>query len=117
MFALIKRVGEKDENLASSFYSIMLSTNFLTLFLVSKLIFPVYLINEFLLKSSFFIVFFVLHFVCKFYFLKKQNYRPIIAYYDQEYTNKKKYFAVIGILYFIFSPTVFLVSAIWLSKI
>ena len=27
MFALVKRVGEKDENLASFFYPILLSTN------------------------------------------------------------------------------------------
>ena len=36
MFALIKRVGVKDENLASLFYSILLFTNILTLSLFFK---------------------------------------------------------------------------------
>lgn len=40
VFALVKRVGEKDENLASLLYSLLLSTNTIMLFFPLKFIIP-----------------------------------------------------------------------------
>jgi hypothetical protein len=116
IFALVKRVGEKDENLASSFYAVLLSTNVLSLLLLSKLIIPLNLINQYLLKGSFFIIFFIWYFVCKHYFLKKENYFRIISHYEEMFPGKKKQMALIGIAYFLLTPLTFIVLATWLSR-
>lgn len=117
VFALVKRVGEKDENLASSFYAVLLSTNVLSVFLLFKLVIPLNLVHPYLLKGSFFIVFFFLYFVCKLYFLKKENYIRIISHYEGRFPNKKKQMALIGIAYFLLTPLTFIILAMWLSRI
>ncbi len=117
VFALVKRVGEKDEVLASSFYAILLSTNVLSLILLSKLVIHLNLVHQYLLKGSFFIVFFFLYFICKYYFIKKENYIKIISHYEKKFTNKKKQMILIGIAYFLLTPFVFISLAMWLSKI
>src|SRR4051812_34573417 len=87
VFALVKRVGEKDENLASSMHSVLLSTYTIVLFFPLKFIIPKGALTPFpyniLTKVSFFIVFFVWYFICKYYFLKKENYIRIISHYEE----------------------------------
>jgi hypothetical protein len=116
MFALIKRVGEKDENLVSFFNAMLLSINILLLFLLSKFIFPLYFINLYLLMSSLFIVFFALYFTYKYYFLKKGNYIKIIANLEKKFPNCKRQMAVVGISYSLFTFLSFFLTAVYLAN-
>jgi len=121
MFALVKRVGEKDENLASSFYAIILSTNTIALSFPLKFIIPKGSLAPFpynvLIKAAFISIFFIWYFICKYYFLKKENYKRIISYYEEKYPGKNKQMATIGITFFILTPLVFISLAMWLSRI
>ena len=87
MFTLIKRVGEKDENLASSFFSILLSTTTITLFFPLRFIIPKGFFTprpyDVLLKFTLGSIFIIWYFICKYYFLKKENYLRIIASYEK----------------------------------
>ena len=120
MFALIKRVGEKDENLASLFYSVLLSTNMITFLLPLKFIIPKGALTPFpynvLTKAILIVIFFIWYFVCKYYFLKKENYVRIISHYEERFPNKKKQIAVIGIFYSIATFLSFYITAIYLAN-
>ena len=120
IFALVKRVGEKDQNLASSFYAILLSTNTITFFfplkfIITKGTFTPYPYNI-LIKAIFASIFFIWYFICKNYFLKKENYIRIIEHYEGKYADNKVLMAIIGIVYFILTPLTFITLAIWLSR-
>lgn len=117
VFKLVKRVGEKDENLASSFYAILLTTNTLTIVLLLKVLVPLNLINQYILKGSFFIVFMIWYLICKFYFLKTGNYLKLINYYDTKFKYKKKQLVVIGMSYILITPILFILIAFWLNKL
>jgi hypothetical protein len=114
MFALIKRVGEKDENLASSFYAVLLSTNTLMLVALCKFYIPLHLVNQYLLKGSFFIFFFIWYFVCKYYFLKKENYLRIITIYEAKYKRRNKQMAVVGVFYSITTFLSFYMTVVYM---
>jgi hypothetical protein len=121
MFALVKRVGEKDENLAAFFYSILLSTNTIIMIsfplklLTPKGTFTLYPYNI-LIKGILASVFFILYFICKYYFLKKGNYIIIIANYSKRYKGKERQMALIGVFYSIFTFVSFISLAMWLSR-
>src|SRR5437868_111906 len=95
VFKLVKRVGEKDENLASLFYSILLSTNTLMILFFLKFLIPKYLLSKdphnILLKLISSSVFFIWYFYCKHYFLNKRNYLEVINIYEKKYGSKKKW--------------------------
>ena len=121
VFKLVKRVGERDENLASSFFSILLSTNTIAVFfplkfIIAKGTFTPYPYNV-LIKVMFAFVFFIWYFICKYYFIKKENYIRIIEHYESKYPDKKVQMAIIGIVYFILTPLTFISLAMWLSGI
>jgi hypothetical protein len=120
VFALVKRVGEKDENLASSFYAILLSTNTIVLFFPLKFIIPKGALTPFpynvLTKVIFIAIFFVWYFICKYYFLKKENYLRIISFYENEYEGRNTQMAIIGTLYSLFTFSSFIGLAMWLSR-
>jgi len=121
MFALIKRVGEKDENLASLFYSILLSTNtglilFVLRYIVPKGFFLQYPYNV-LPKLMYVSILFIWYFVCKFYFLKKENYIRIIDHYENKYESQNKRMALIGITYSLITFISFISLAMFLSRI
>lgn len=112
VFALIKRVGEKDENLASLLYSLLLSTNTIVFLFPLKFTIPKGALNPFpynILKKAIFIaIFFVWCFLCKHYFLKKENYDSIITLYEKKFLGKKKQISQIGITYFLLSLLTFI---------
>lgn len=121
MFALIKRVGEKDENLASFFYSVLLSTQslmflFFLRFIITKGFFEHNPYNI-ILRVSLISVFFIWYFFCKYYFLKKENYKRIIILYEEKYPNKNSKMALIGIFYALLTFISFPVLAAVLSKL
>lgn len=120
MFALIKRVGEKDENLASFFYSVLLSTNVMTLSLPLKFIIPKGFFTPYpyniLIKIILGSVFVLLYFTCKSYFLEKDNHVRIILNYKIKFVDKNRQMALVGILYSFFTFVAFLVLALWLSR-
>lgn len=121
MFALIKRVGEKDENLASFFYSVLLSTQSLTLLFFLRFIVPKGFFEQnpynIILRVSLISVFFIWYFFCKYYFLKKENYKRIIILYEGKYPNKNSKIALIGIFYALLTFISFPVLAALLSKL
>ena len=116
MFATVKRVGEKDENLASSFYSILLST---------KLMLPLILLIKYFHLSNIFIgypfnyrinlfigvVFLLIYFSCKYYFIKLDNYKRIVKYYENQFFGKNKAMALIGLLYSVSTFSLFFIIA------
>jgi hypothetical protein len=109
MFALIKRQEERDENLASYFYSILLSTKTILLLFVlrytkAKDLFLSYPYN-FIFKIFIIFIFIIWYFVCKNYFIKQGNYRRINSYYEALYMNKNKRMALVGIIYCVFTFT------------
>ena len=120
VFALIKRVGEKDENLASLLYSLLLSTNTIMFFFPLKFIIPKGALTPFpynvITKGIFIAIFFVWYFACKHYFLKMENYLRIISHYEERFPGKRKQMALIGIAYFLLTPLTFIVLATWLSR-
>jgi hypothetical protein len=121
MFALIKRVGEKDENLASSFFSILLSTNTIALlfplkFFIQNGIFAQYP-YDLLIKIILCSVFFIWYFFCKSYFLRKEKYKRIIVDKEDRYFGKNKQIAIFGILYSLFSFVSFIGLALLISRL
>lgn len=121
IFALIKRVGEKDENLASLFYSILLSTNSIMIFFPLKFIIPKGTFTpppyNVLIKIILGSVFFIWYFVCKYYFLKKENYIKIITHYENKYEGQNKRMALVGITYSLITFISFISLAMVLSRI
>ena len=121
VFKLVKRVGEKDENLASSFFSILLSTNTIAFFfplkfVIRKEFFTPYPYNV-LIKAILVSIFFIWYFICKNYFLEKENYARINAYYEIKYEGKNKKMALIGFFYCLFTFISFISLAMWLSRL
>ena len=119
MFALVKRVGEKDENLASSFYSILLSTHSLMLFFILKYMVPIGFFSKkpysILLKLILVCFFVIWYFLCKYYFIIKENYKTIISVNEKKFTDNN-WIAIIGIIYSIVTFLVFYVTAIYLAN-
>ena len=121
IFSLVKRSVEKDENLASSFFSILLSTNTGMILFVLRHVVPKGFFMQYpydiILKLMYGSVFFIWYFTCKYYFLKKENYLKIISFYENKYTGKNKQMVLIGISYSIFTFLSFIGLAMWLSRI
>ncbi|TPG40866.1 hypothetical protein EAH81_11025 [Flavobacterium pectinovorum] len=120
MFASIKREGEKDENLASIFFSVLLSTNSLMIFFLLKYIFPKGYFSLFpyniILKLMIGSVFLVWYFICNHYLLKRKNYKRIISFYENIYKEHNKKIAWIGVLYSLATFLVFYMTAIYLAN-
>ena len=115
MFALIKRVGVKDENLASLFYSILLFTNILTLSLFFKFTVKDDVYSALIFKGTGAGIFLIIYYCCKHYFINTKNYMRMINKYEDKYPDKKIRMAIIGIVYSIltffgFPFTVYLLS-------
>lgn len=119
-FALVKRVGEKDENLVASFYPLLLFTNTLTILIPLRFIFPHGYFKEFpynlLLKLMLGIPYFIWYFVCKYYFLKKGNHLRIVNDYDKKYTNGFTQPVIVGVTYIIVTFASFITLTFLLSK-
>jgi len=118
MFALIKRVGEKDENLASLFYSVLLSTKTILLFLFLRYTPAKNILLQYpygaIFKICMLLIFVVWYFVCKYYFIKKGNYKRIIELYEIKYTGKNKNIALLGIMYAICTFLLFILPSFFL---
>ena len=117
MFALIKRVGEKDENLASWFYSVLLFTHVLTFSLFIKFSIKKGIYSELIYKGTGILLLLILYYFCKYYFLKKENYIRIINKYEEKYPDKKIIIAIIGIAYSLFTFLSFPATVSILSNI
>jgi hypothetical protein len=118
MFALIKRVGEKDENLASFFYSILLSTKTILLFFFLRYTAAKNILLHYdrIFKISMLMIFVIWYFVCKYYFIKKENYKKIVNFYEEEYKGKNKKMAFLGIVYSICTFLLFILPSLLQSK-
>lgn len=103
MFALVDRVGERNEDLASSFYAVLLSTNTLLLFVLirytnARMLFKTFPYN-FILKVFAVSIFVIWYIACKRYFIKSKKYERIVEYYERIYSGKNRKLALLGILY------------------
>lgn len=122
VFKLVKRVGEKDENLASSFFSILLSTNTGMILFVLRYVVP----KDLLLQHSscnisirlmYVSILVIWYLICKNYFLKKENYLRIVSFYESKYEGRNNQMAIAGVLYSLFTFSSFISLAMWLSRI
>ena len=121
VFKLVKRRGEKDEKLASSFFALLLFTNtviisFVLRFLVPKELFlqhPSYII---ILKFMYVLFLIIWYYICKNYFLKKENYLRIISFYEIKYKGRNDQIAIIGVLFSLFTFSNFIALACWLGS-
>lgn len=115
MFTLIKRVGEKDENIASNFYSCLLSTYTVILFFPFRYIFPIGyfkpILNNLILKLTMVGVFFIWYLICRNYFLRKRNYIRILKSYDKKYVGKTQVLAIIGVTFSFLTFLTFIIIA------
>lgn len=113
IIASIKRVGVRDEKLASDLYLAPLFLNTFMLLFPLLRIAPKYLINESILKIISILfsgsIFFFLHFFCKYYFIKKENYVRILNNYQHKIKNRNA--IIIGAFYIIVSFVFFVISA------
>jgi len=107
IFNLIKRNGVRDEDLAASFFSVLLFINSLMLIIACIFTFDITFQNstEFKLVS---IVLSISIFIassrfCKNYFIKDKNDEKIISRYNMKYPREKKLFVLLGILYATFT--------------
>jgi len=120
MFALIKRVGEKDESLASSFYSILLCTNTFMFSFILKWFFGdnifFHSLNGLIATLLFLLVYLAWYFTCKYYFLKKGNFRKILAYYPKKFEFNSWIGPTTGIVYTIVTFVSFIILAMSLNK-
>lgn len=120
MFNLIKRVGEKDENLASSFFSILLSTTTIALCFPLRFVIPKGFITSFpyniLIRIALVSFFVVWYFICNSYFLKKENHIRIIASYGEKYLGKNTSMALLGIFYSLATFVCFISLAMYLGR-
>ena len=117
---LPRRVGEKDETLASLFFSILLASNTIMImfplkFLIQKGTFDSVLLKV-ALKITLASIFFIWYFICKNYFLKHENYLRIIQKFAIKYKNRNKQMALIGIVYSLVTFVSFISAAFWLSR-
>lgn len=122
VFALVKRVGEKDENLASLFYSLLLATNtgmalFIFRYIIPKKVFLQHPTYDIYVKLSYASIFFIWYFTCKSYFVKKKNYLRIVSFYERKYQNKNGKMALLGILYSLVTFLSFIGLAMLLSRL
>jgi hypothetical protein len=119
IIASIKRVGVRDEDVASDLYLAPLICNTLMVIFPLLRIAPKYLINESILKtiSILFVASILIgwQFYCKYYFIKKENYIRIIN--DYQYKIKNVNALIIGILYILLSFVFFVISAKFSSNI
>lgn len=120
MFKALKRKDENDEHSACSFYSLLLSTNTMLLFSPLKFIIPTGSLDLPLLKYSlnvFLVLIFVAwYFFCRWYFLKTDYYLKVISRFDSISYNARGVI-VIGILYSILTPLIFIIALTFISKI
>lgn len=102
VFKLLKRVGEKEENLASSFYAILLSTNSVLLLLPFRFIIPasinkIHYVKYYIFLMCALIIIGWLYY-CNQYFIRQMNYQRIINNEFSKQLNQTK-FAIYGIAY------------------
>jgi hypothetical protein len=122
VFKLVKRVGEKDENLASSFFSILLSTNtgmilFVLRYIVPKDLFLQHPSYNIFIKLMYVSILVIWYLICKNYFLKKENYLRIVSFYESKYEGRNNQMVIIGVLYSLITFSSFIGLAMWLSRI
>ena len=121
MFNLVPRQGAKDENLASSFFSILLTTNTVMVLFILRYILPTrYLISSSfsnVLKIMLFSLFIIWYFLCKYYFLREKKFEKIIEKLEKKYIGKNKLIAILGMMYTICTFIGFIVLAMWLSRL
>lgn len=120
VFASIKREGEKDERLASTFYSILLSTNLMMILFVFKFIIPkVFFSNQMyalLLKGFLCCAFIYIYMYCKRYFLVNGNWKIIKLNFDTKFRSiSNKVVIMFGVLYIVLTFTSFIGIALLLS--
>ena len=119
VFKLIKRENVRDENLASSFLSILLSTNIVMLSLFLRFIIPKGFFTPkpfaFLLKMIFISLLIGLYYACNNYFITRKKDIEIIKSYES--VSAKKYlFIISGITYVFGTFLSFICLALFLSK-
>jgi hypothetical protein len=68
------------------------------------------------LRVSFIIVFIVWYFICKSYFIYSERYSSIISFYLKEYPSREKKFALLGILFSLFTFILFYLVSIYLAN-
>lgn len=116
VFALIKRVGEKDENLASLFYSVLLSTKTTLLFFFMRYtdVKNIFFNHPYdrIFKIGMLMIFVMWYFICKHYFIKKENYKRVISFYEKKYESKNKKMALLGIIYSICTFLLFILPSL-----
>ena len=117
MFKSLKRIDENDEQLSSSFYSILLSTNTILLLFPLRLVIPKGFFDPLLLNYSlkFFLasIFIGWYFFCKWYFIKRENDSKIIEFYKNF---NRKPLIITGIFYCLLTFISFIVTAQLLGK-
>lgn len=118
IFKLTKRVDVKDEDLTSSFFSILLSTNTLMVLFTLSHIFKFFLSNSIrdvvIVKIILGAIFFMWYYICKRYFKKYSN--RIINQFEIKYSNKNKEMVFIGIFYTLITFSSFIGLALFFSR-
>lgn len=103
VFNSIKRVGVRDEDLAATFFPILLTINSLMILIIIQSIMSYKFENIQSVKIGIYIISISLFIgwnrLCKIYFTKHKNDQRIISMLDLKYSNGKNFFMMIGIFY------------------
>lgn len=119
MFSTVKRVNERNENLASLFFSVLISTNTIMLTFPIKFLIKKGALDSYLIKllpfSIIAIIFLFWYYYCDYYFLKKGRYIEVVKIYEKKYNNFQ--FAFLGIFYAVVSFVSFFFFAKWIGSV
>lgn len=116
VFRLIPRKEPIDHKLACSFFSILVFTNILTILAISKVVGVNW--GHASLKYYFVLIFIVVYFLFKRYYIGLKNYKGIIITNDKLYKSSKYSYMIplIGIIYMMITFLGFISLAVFISN-
>lgn len=120
VFKLFKRSGARDEELASSYFAILLWINTLMIVMFARFFIPKGSLNPPLLRYAvvgfLILIFFAWNWFCKNFFVKSNRYITISEFYDARYGDARNP-VLIGIAYALVTFLSFIGIVSWLSTI
>lgn len=115
VFKLIPRREPVDYKLASSFCAGLFWLNTITILILAGIFNLIH--NAIILKILLVTIFGLCYLFNRWYFLKKENYKTIISFFDIKYQSRNKLIPFIGIIYIIGTFFGFWALGFYLGKI
>lgn len=117
VFKLFPRKGFSDHKEACTFFSVLLSTNIITTLIFSLRFLGIKVDKQYNLigKLVMLVIFVVGYLICKYYYVNRDNYKKIIAHFEEKKRSQILY-PVLGIGYMLATFSGFLLLAMYINK-